>query len=239
MNNQTNWSNLNGTIDTVAGDAAVQGAAGGNMMDITTMNNTMVNNSQIVGSGAAIGSNINVGINNIGGSVGIQNQAVCNGVSVSTDPTFASTRNYQECDASRSVANRSMPHVTNVAGDAAIQGASLGNSFEADSNAPNMPIFNKQINNAHGGFDGQRQCLQCRWLDQPVLQRHRQYRPDHPLQHQLRFRAGILGKLQPAQESDEASASASLGQRRAKTLPAASEARAVPTHPPFAFFSSR
>ena len=58
VNTQTNWSNLNGNIDTVAGDAAVQGAAGGNLMDITTMNNTMVNNSQIVGPGAAIGSNI-------------------------------------------------------------------------------------------------------------------------------------------------------------------------------------
>jgi len=34
-----------------------------------------------------------------------------------------------------------------VAGDAAVMGASMGNSFEADSNAPNMPIWNKQINN--------------------------------------------------------------------------------------------
>jgi len=145
VNNQTNWSNLNGTIDTVSGDAAVQGSAGGNMMDITTMNNTMVDNSQIVGSNAAIGSNVNVGINNIGGSVGIQNQAVCNSVSVSTDPTYSSTRNYQECDATdpSQTINAS---VTNVAGDAAVAGTSMGNSFEADSNAPNMPIFNKQIN---------------------------------------------------------------------------------------------
>ena len=75
--------------------------------------------------------------------------------------------------------------VTNIAGDAAIQGSSLGNSFEADSNAPNMPIWNKQINNGDSGFDGQRQCLQYRRLDQPVVQRHRQHRPDHPLQHQL------------------------------------------------------
>jgi hypothetical protein len=147
VNNQTNWSNLNGTIDTVSGDAAVQGTAGGNMMDITTMNNTMVDNSQIVGSNAAIGSNVNVGINNIGGSVGIQNQVICNGVSVSTDPTFASTRNYQECNASdpSQAINAS---ITNVAGDAAVSGSSLGNSFEADSNAPNMPIWNKQINGA-------------------------------------------------------------------------------------------
>jgi hypothetical protein len=146
VNNQTNWSNLYGSVDTVAGDVAVQGSAAGNLMDITTMNNTWVNNSQVVGSGAAIGSDINVGINNIGGSVGIQNQAVCNGVSVSTDPTYASTHNFQQCNAAdpSQAINTS---ISNVAGDAAIMGSSLGNSFEADSNAPNMPIWNHQINN--------------------------------------------------------------------------------------------
>ena len=76
---QTQWSNLNGSIDTVAGDAAVQGTAAGNLMDITTMNNTVVNNSQIVGSNAAIGSNINMDVANVWGSVGIQNQVMCNG----------------------------------------------------------------------------------------------------------------------------------------------------------------
>jgi hypothetical protein len=147
VNLQTNWSNLNGTVDTVAGDVAVQGAAGGNLMDITTMNNTMVNNSQIVGPGAAIGSNVVTNINNIGGSVGIQNQALCNGVSVSTDPTLASTRSYQECNAA-DPSSHIQANVTNVAGDAVFQGSSLGNTFEADSNAPNMPIWNKQINNS-------------------------------------------------------------------------------------------
>jgi hypothetical protein len=115
-------------------------------MDITTMNNTMVNNSQMVGSGSSIASDINVGINNIGGSVGIQNQSVCNGISVSTDPTFASTRNFQRCNASDPSQSINAT-VTNVSGDTAITGSSLSNSFEADSNAPNMPIWNKQINN--------------------------------------------------------------------------------------------
>ena len=116
-------------------------------MDITTMNNTAVKNSQIVGTGASIGSDITSTINNVGGSVGIQNQAMCNGVSVSTDPTFASTRNYQECNAS-DPASQINSNITNIAGNAAIQGSSIGNSFEADSNAPNMPIWNKQINNS-------------------------------------------------------------------------------------------
>ena len=147
VNLQTNWSNMTGNIDTVAGDAVMQGAAGGNLMDITTMNNTMVNNSQIVGPGASIGSNITGNINNIGGSVGIQNQAVCNGVSVSTDPTLSATHSYQECNAA-DPASMIKANVTNIAGDAVFQGSSLGNTFEADSNAPNMPIFNKQINNS-------------------------------------------------------------------------------------------
>jgi hypothetical protein len=34
-----------------------------------------------------------------------------------------------------------------VKGDVAIAGAAMSNSFEADSNAPNMPVWNKQINN--------------------------------------------------------------------------------------------
>jgi hypothetical protein len=147
VNLQTNWSNLNGNISTIAGDAVVQGAAGGNLMDITTMNNTAVNNKQIVGNAASIGSDISVTINNIGGGVGIQNQAICNGVSVSTDPTYASTRNYQSCNAA-DPSSLIHANVSNIAGDAAIQGSSLGNSFEADSNAPNMPIWNKQINNS-------------------------------------------------------------------------------------------
>jgi hypothetical protein len=147
LNTQTNWSNLNGNADTVAGDVVMQGAAGGNLMDITTMNNTMVNNSQIVGPGASIGSNVFANINNIGGSVGIQNQALCNGVSVSTDPTLASTRSYQECNAA-DPSSHIQANVTNIAGDAVFQGSSLGNTFEADSNAPNMPIWNKQINNS-------------------------------------------------------------------------------------------
>jgi len=147
VNLQTNWSNLNGNADTVAGDVVMQGAAGGNLMDITTMNNTMVNNSQIVGSGASIGSNVFANVNNIGGSVGIQNQALCNGVSVSTDPTLASTRSYQECNAA-DPSSHIEANITNIAGDAVFQGSSLGNTFEADSNAPNMPIWNKQINNS-------------------------------------------------------------------------------------------
>jgi hypothetical protein len=144
---KSSWSNLNGDIDGVAGDAVVQGAGAGNLMDITTMNSTAVNNSQIVGSSATIGADVKAGVKNVGGSVGIQGQAVCNGVNVSTDPTSSATRSYQECGAQDPAATVNA-WVSNAGGDAVIQGSALGNSLEADSNAPNMSVMNAQINSS-------------------------------------------------------------------------------------------
>jgi hypothetical protein len=147
INLQNNWSNLNGSIDTTGSDATATGAAAGNLVDITTMNNTRVNNSQIVGSGASIGSNVNVDMNNVWGNASVGNQVVCNGASVSTDPTYSATKNYQECNAADPYSGINT-NISNVAGNAIVQGSSLGNTFEADSNAPNMPIMTKQINNS-------------------------------------------------------------------------------------------
>jgi hypothetical protein len=147
INLQNNWSNLTGSIDTTGSDATVTGAAAGNLIDITTMNNTRVQNSQIVGSGASIGSNVNVDVNNVWGNATVANQVVCNGASVSTDPTYASTTNFQKCSAADPFSGITT-NISNVAGNAIVQGSALGNSFEADSNAPNMPIMSKQINNS-------------------------------------------------------------------------------------------
>jgi hypothetical protein len=146
---QTQWSNLNTVIDSVGGDAALQGAAAGNIVDIMTMNDTHVDTNQFVGPNAAIGSNITADVSNVWGSVGISNQALCNGASVSTDPVVTAVRNRQECQASdpSSLVNAS---INGVVGDMAMQSLSMGNTFEADSNAPNFPINNMQLNNAIG-----------------------------------------------------------------------------------------
>jgi hypothetical protein len=144
---KSNWSNLTGSIDTTGSDANVSGSAAGNMVDITTMNNTQVKNTQVVGSGASIGSNVNVDVNNVWGNASVTNQVVCNGASVSTDPTYSATQNYQKCNASDPYGSINT-NISNVAGNAVVQGSSLGNSFEADSNAPNMPILSKQFNNS-------------------------------------------------------------------------------------------
>jgi len=147
INLQTNWSNLMGVVDTVGGDVIAQGSAAGNMIDITTMNNTRVQNNQIVGSGATIGSNVGLDANNVWGSVGVQNQVLCNGASVSTDPVLTSVKSNQECHASDPYSGVNA-YVTNEAGNAVFQGSAISNSFEADSNAPNMPISSRQLNNS-------------------------------------------------------------------------------------------
>lgn len=143
----TQWSNLNTVVDSVGGDVALQGAAAGNMVDIMTMNNTVVNNSQFVGPNAAIGSNINANLSNVWGSVGITNQALCNGASVSTDPVLTAVNSKQVCQATDPA---TAINANGVVGDMAIQSLSMGNSFEADSNAQNMPINTRQINTSIG-----------------------------------------------------------------------------------------
>jgi hypothetical protein len=147
INLQNNWSNLNVRVDTIGGDAVAKGAAAGNLIDITTMNNTRVTNDQTVGSGAAIGSNISMDVNKVWGSVGIQNQVLCNGASVSSDPSITYVQSNQECHASDPYSGINA-NIRNVAGDAVIQGSALGNSFEADSNAPNFPTTTRQLNNS-------------------------------------------------------------------------------------------
>lgn len=146
---QTQWSNINTVIDSVGGDAALQGAAAGNLVDIMTMNDTRVNSSQYVGPNAAIGSNIIADVSNVWGSVGISNQALCNGASVSTDPIVTSVRNSQECRAS-DPSSLIDARVNGVVGDMAVQSLAMGNTLETDSNAPNFPINNSQINGSIG-----------------------------------------------------------------------------------------
>ena len=147
INLQNNWSNLTGNMDTVGGNVVAQGSAGGNMIDITTMNNTRVFNDQFVGPNANIGSNVNLDANNIWGSVGIQNKVFCNSASVSTDPVLTAVNSNQECHAQDPYSSINS-NVSNIAGSAVFQGSALGNSFQADSNAPNMPIFSRQLNNS-------------------------------------------------------------------------------------------
>jgi len=142
---QTQWSSINTVIVSVGGDAALQGAAAGNIVDVMTMNDTKVVSNQYVGPDAAIASDIHADISNVWGSVGISNQALCNGATVSTDPILTSVRSTQECRAS-DPSSLIQGTVNGVVGDMAIQSLAMGNTMQTDSNAPNFPVFNSQIN---------------------------------------------------------------------------------------------
>jgi len=147
INLQTNWSSLTGSVDTVGGDVVVQGNAAGNLVDVTTMNDTRVTNNQTVGSNATIGSTVAVDVNNVWGSVGITNQAICNGASVSTDPILTAVKSNQACHATDPYSEINT-NISNIGGNAVVQGMSVGNKLETDSNAPNFPVISRQLNNS-------------------------------------------------------------------------------------------
>ena len=189
VNLQTNWSSLNGVVDTVGGDVVLQGAAAGNMVDITTMDNTRVTSSQYVGPEATIGSSVNLDANNVWGNVGIQNTAICNGAMVSTDPILTAVKNTQKCR-SEDPYSTINANVSNIAGNAVFQGSAIGNTFQANSNAPTSRSINSQFNNSVSDLEHERQRLQCRRLGGHVVQRHRQHRADHPLQHRQSLTPG-------------------------------------------------
>jgi hypothetical protein len=148
LNGQVNMSNVTSTvtatIDRIGGSVDVQSAAIGNMLDITTMNDTRVNSNQYVQAGE-IGSYAGVAATNVRGDVSVSNQAVCNAASVSTDPAITAVTNLQQCNADDPSAVAYVDAI-NIGGSVSIANSAIGNSFEADTNAANMPINNTQVN---------------------------------------------------------------------------------------------
>ncbi len=196
INLQNAWSNLNGSIDTTGSDATAAGAAAGNLIDITTMNNTTVKNSQIVGSGANIGSNVNVDMNNVWGNATSANQVLCNGASVSTDPTYAATSNSRSAmrPASIPASTPTFPMSRAMRWFRAHRWPTASSRLQRPQHADHVPA------DQHLGRRLQRQLqpLQYRRHRHPVVQRDRQHLADHPLFGPTRPRRtpGILrGKI--------------------------------------------
>ncbi len=139
-------SSLDTVIDNVGGDVSSQATAAGNALDVTTMNDTHVTTDQYV-SRVDISSYLGARVTNVNGNVAILNQAVCNSASISTDPQITAIKNTQQCDAIDPVA-KAYDDASNINGSFSLSNSALGNSFEADSNAANMPVSNTQINHS-------------------------------------------------------------------------------------------
>ena len=75
----------------------------------------------------------------------ITNQAICNGASVSTDPILTAVKSNQACHATDPIR---VTNISNIGGNAIVQGVALGNKLETDSNAPNFPVISRQMNNS-------------------------------------------------------------------------------------------
>lgn len=150
VNGQINFSDsishVNVDVGNVWGDVNAQSVAGGNSLDVTTMNDTNLTNNQYTQAGA-IAADLNANARQVSGDVDLSAQAFCNNASVSTDPNNVSVYSAQECHASdpSTAVNAT---VQDVGGNVNISGSSIGNSFEEDTNAPNAQVQNYQLNDS-------------------------------------------------------------------------------------------
>jgi hypothetical protein len=150
LNGQVNLNaqqaTLNLATNEIAGNVSGGAVAGGNAIDITTMNNTNVNNQQYVGN-TTINADTNAYLANVGGTTDLQSQAICNSASVSMDPTSTNVTSNQECGASDPSATLHAT-VTNAANDVSLATTAVGNTLEEDTNAPYGNVSNIQLNHS-------------------------------------------------------------------------------------------
>jgi hypothetical protein len=148
LNGQTDFhlslSNLNVQVGDISGNVSAQSVAAGNTLDVTTMDDTSVTNEQYASS-AMIGSTINADVQNIGGTVSLVSQAVCNSATISTDPNVTAVYSNQECQAIDPASSLNA-NVANIGNDVSLASMAVGNTFEEDTNAASMPVQTYQIN---------------------------------------------------------------------------------------------
>jgi len=137
---------VNTTVTNVAGNVTGSSASVGNNLEVVTMNDSNVTNSQYVGQ-VSIAADQNATVKNADGTVTLQSQAICNAADVSTDPHTTAITSYQECQASDPSALLNA-NVVNAGNDTSLSSQAVGNSFSEDTNANYMPIQNTQLNNA-------------------------------------------------------------------------------------------
>lgn len=150
LNNQTQLQSVVTKTNTEAmdiqGDFTAQSVAGGNALDVTTMQDSWVTNNQYAAS-PDISSSLNANVQNIGGSASLLSQSFCNDSNVSTDPTTTDVYNQQECAAKDPSATVNAT-AKNIGGDFQSVSLAAGNNFEEDTNAPNAPVQNYQVNSS-------------------------------------------------------------------------------------------
>src|SRR5690242_7998691 len=144
---QSQAANVNTTIKNVGGDVSGSAVSAGNVLQAVTMQDTNLTNNQYVGQGVSISSKLNADVSHVGGDVSLTSQAICNSADVSTDPNKTKVYSNQECNAVDPSAAMNA-NLKNIGGDVSLATTAVGNTFSEDTNAPNAPVQNYQINNS-------------------------------------------------------------------------------------------
>lgn len=139
-------SKVNTETIEIPGDLSVQSVAGGNSLDVITMQDSWVTNNQYTAA-TDISSELNGTVKNIGGSVDLRSQAFCNDANISTDPTTTDVYSSQEC-AARDPSATINATALNIGGDFQSVAVAMGNNFAEDTNAPFAPVQNFQVNSS-------------------------------------------------------------------------------------------
>jgi len=139
------WSQLDGSISGVEGDAAAMAQAVGNTVNIFTMSNTYVDNHQV--QNGNVGAEVNLEAHGVGDDLLIGATALCNGAGVSTDPDITAVTSSQICGAKDPAAIVNA-NVSDVGGGVGIAAVAVSNQIQVDSNAKNFPIGSYQENRA-------------------------------------------------------------------------------------------
>jgi hypothetical protein len=143
---QQSSSRVNTTVSGIAGNTTGSSASVGNNLEVVTMNDANVTNSQYVGQ-VSIAADQNANVKNVAGTVTLQSQAICNAADVSTDPHTTAVTSDQECQANDPSALLNAK-VVNAGNDVSLASQAVGNSFSMDTNAAYMPVQNQQLNNS-------------------------------------------------------------------------------------------
>ncbi|HEY5337028.1 MAG TPA: hypothetical protein VIJ85_02400 [Rhizomicrobium sp.] len=146
VNLNTQQATLNMSSNGVVGVVSGAAMAGGNAIDIATMNNTNIYNNQYVG-GVNIGADAYANIANTAGEVQLQSQSVCNSAGIAMDSASTSVSNTQNCSATDTSATLHA-NVSNTLNDATLATTAVGNTIEEETNAPSGSISNSQTNHS-------------------------------------------------------------------------------------------
>jgi hypothetical protein len=146
VNLGTVWSAIDASVNSIDSSVTAVTQSVGNTVNIYTMSNTYVDNSQI--QQGDVGAEVNLEAWEIGGDVLVGATSLCNGAGISTDPDVTAINSYQSCNADDPSATINA-NVSDVAGGVGMAAVAVSNQIQVDTNAANFPINSYQESAAH------------------------------------------------------------------------------------------